>query len=361
MKKIILITLFAFGTISAMQQTNLEPFKDRDMLLSREEADFIYLASHNDLKRVKELSELVDINVKNKKGSTALHWASFRGYFDIVFFLLSRNAKVDIRDKQRKTPLQWACGNGNTAIAQILLNCKADPDLTDEKGDTALHWSIFNFHNDCAKKLIEFNAEINCQNNEGITPLNTALIVGNEEMTNFLLQKKAELLSDKLKRNPVHCAVWGNNVNCLTYILKALSQKEKNDFINGRDFDGETPMHYAATSVNWKIALELIKHGSDVNLQCYHKQRTPLHIVLRNLKGTKIHAESIDEYMKKQNNRFDINQALDFIEALKTSNKLDVATKDYAGMSLFDCIEHIHFDNSSEKSALINILFNLKK
>lgn len=363
LKKVFLIVFLAIGQLSSMESPyknpGLETEQESDLLLSRNEADFIYSASQNNFEQVKKLSELVDVNVKNKKGSTALHWSSSNGYFDIANYLISRKkAQIDIRDKQRKTPLQFACGRGNGLIAKHLLNYNADPDLTDEKGDTALHWSIFNFHNDCAKKLIEHKAEINCQNNEGITPLNAALIVGNLEMTNLLLQKKAELLIDKSKRNPVHCAVWGNNLHCLKSIINALPADKKADFINARDFAGETPLHSAAVSGNWQMALMLIKHGADANLQCYYKERTPVHVILRNHKGTRIKAESINEYKKKNNSRLDTKQVINFIAVLKMSGNLDTTKRDYAGYSLFNCIEVMQFDTLAEKEDLMDILFN---
>ncbi len=357
LNKLFLTIFSCFGGINAMEQESYIT-SETGFLLSRNEADFIYLASQNDLESVKRLSGLVDIDVRNKRGSTALHWASYAGYFDIVNYLLKNDATVDVRDNNRKTPLQWACGNGHDTIAKMLLEYGADPDLADEKGDTALHWSIFKFHNFCAKKLIAHKAEINCQNNQGISPLHTALVAGNLEMVNILLENGAEFLTDKSKRNPIHCAVWGKNLDCLKAILGALTDSQKAELINAGDREGETPLHYAAVNANWRMALELIKNGADVNKQCFKIEHTPLHIVLRNHKGTRSNFQSIGEYMDKSKDFIlDNRKVITFIATLKMSGKLDTSITDHLGYTPFDYIEKMRFNSSDEKEALINMLF----
>lgn len=346
------------NSIQAMENNN------STNITSQGESNFIWAASHNDFAAVKELADKVNINAKDKRGSTALHWAAFKGHFNIVNFLLSKNAHIDIRDHQRKTPLQWACGHGRYEVAQLLLQYGADPDLLDEKGDSALHWTIFNFHNDIVQLLLDHNTEINCQNNDGITPLNTALIVGNQTAVKLLSDKNAELLSDKQKRNPLHCAVWGDNYECLELIIKKLPlhRAAKLSFINGQDREGETPLHYTKTSGGVSMALLLIQHGADCNIQCYLKERTPLHVLLRNHYGTKIHSESITEYIEKHSKRFTTRQVLSLIAALKTATEsaLDVTIEDASGLSAYDYLNIIRFDTPQEREQLIDILFNPK-
>ena len=356
---IIILTLFsAWGICSiAMENTSVRSGSP-GFELTRAESDFIWHASHDEIEQVKALvPEIENINIKNKKGSTALHWAASKGHFRIVNFLLSSGAQVDVRDRERKTPLQRAAGGGHTDSANLLLLYNADPDLPDEKGDTPLHWSTFNFHNTIVEKLISYKAEINCQNNEGISPLNTSLIVGNLQATQLLLDQKAEFLSDKQKRNPIHCAVWGANYDCLNAVLKALSPEEKLACINGQDRDGETPLHHSAQGADGKIASLLIKHGARINMKCYHKERTPLHVGLRNHKGSVIHAESIGQYMQKQRNRLSTAQLLTFIAALKTAPDLDTNALDHQGWSVHDCIERTRFDTPQERDALMDALF----
>ncbi len=354
---LILLSTFSISILPMERGVYLEPEKPV-FELTREESDFIWFSSQNNLEKVKELAGVVqNIDIKDKRGSTALHWAAYRGNVNIVNFLLSRGAQVDIRDKTRKTPLQWAAGHGHYDITTLLLNYNADPDLSDEKGDTALHWSTFNFHNDIVEKLVENNAEINCQNNEGITPLNTSLIVGNMPAAKLFLDKNAEFLSDKQKRNPIHCAVWGNNYDCLKAVIEALPAEKKSSLINGQDRQGETALHYAAMqSAGGKMAFLLIKHGAQVNIKCYMKERTPLHVCMRNHKGSLIHAESIDQYRQKYSNRLSTAQVLNFIVALKTAPDLDTNMLDYQGLSVYDFIEKTRFDTQQEKDALKDVL-----
>lgn len=330
--------------------------------ITRDESDFIWEAGQGNLERVKELTYVIEnVDVKNKKGSTALHWAAFKGDIEMTKFLLSRHAYVNVRDKHLKTPLQYAASYGHDDIVKELLNYNADPDLADEKGDSPLHCAAFNMHDDIVQELITHRAEINCQNNAGITPFNTSLLTGNTWVAQMFLHAQADFLIDKYKRNPLHCAARagrGNRYGCLKTVIEALPAEKKLLFINGQDREGQTPLHYAAGFGSVQNVLLLIKHGARVNMRDYIKERTPLHGCLRNHKGAAIHAESIDEYLNKQDHRLSNASVLNVIAALKTAPDLDVNTFDCKGLSVYDCIDRIHYDTQQEKDAIMDAVFN---
>ena len=45
-----------------------------------------------------------DVNIINKKGETAIFWASYHGYDDIVKLLLEKNANPTVKTKKGITP-----------------------------------------------------------------------------------------------------------------------------------------------------------------------------------------------------------------------------------------------------------------
>src|SRR5947208_179758 len=47
-------------------------------------------------------------------GSTALHWAAYRGDLGVVAMLINRGAEVNARTKFGRTPLHWAAINGDS-------------------------------------------------------------------------------------------------------------------------------------------------------------------------------------------------------------------------------------------------------
>lgn len=76
-----------------------------------------------DLKRVKEIvaADAGQLTVRDTDDSewTPLHWAVFRGYKDIVEFLLQTwRVDVNARDKKGQTPLDWVA---TTEIRKLLL------------------------------------------------------------------------------------------------------------------------------------------------------------------------------------------------------------------------------------------------
>ena len=325
-------------------------------LLSKEESDFVWSASQNDLERVRLLAAQVDPNVK-KNGTTALHWAASRGYLGMVRFLLSGKANVDVRDFSRKTPLQWASGMGHKEIVAELLSNGADPDLPDINGDVALHWASYNKHNDIVQDLIQHEAEINVQNNQGITPLHTNLIVGNEKGTRLLLQNKALLLSDKQNRSPFFFTTWGNNFESFKALKEATSPPELFKLVNQRNKQGETPLHSAALSGNAQLVEELVACGADVNVSCYQKQRTPLHVCVRNIQGSLVHATTEDMYQDKMQKRLSPSRVVSVVQALKTNPDLNLTAVDEQGWTVYDYIAKngSNIDEQSRERILKNL------
>lgn len=74
--------------------------------------DITYLAKEGDYDKLKEVLEgdvyVVDINIQDENGFTALMWSSFYNDIGTVKYLLNKGAKVDIRDKDGNTALTWA-------------------------------------------------------------------------------------------------------------------------------------------------------------------------------------------------------------------------------------------------------------
>ena len=64
-------------------------------------------------KHRKEIVELLiakgaDVNVKDKQGSTTLHWAAYHGHKEIAELLIAKGANVNAKTKIGRTPLDAA-------------------------------------------------------------------------------------------------------------------------------------------------------------------------------------------------------------------------------------------------------------
>lgn len=66
------------------------------------------------------LEKGANIEAKNKKGKTALIWASCNGHTTMVQLLLASGARKETMDNYGKTALDWAEENVRTAVVALL-------------------------------------------------------------------------------------------------------------------------------------------------------------------------------------------------------------------------------------------------
>lgn len=98
--------------------------------------------TRTDLKRVAELllRKGANPNMRDKNGTTPLHWAAIHGLSDLVSTLINAGTTVDAQNKLRQTALMCAAHKGYAYIMQQLLIANANANLQDHMGRTALFW-----------------------------------------------------------------------------------------------------------------------------------------------------------------------------------------------------------------------------
>ena len=79
----------------------------------------------------------VEINLQDKRGSTALHLAAFKGNKEIVQLLIDKGANINLQDKQGSTALHWAELQGHKEIVKLLIDSAVDTNATNNNGYTA--------------------------------------------------------------------------------------------------------------------------------------------------------------------------------------------------------------------------------
>ncbi|KAI5998788.1 ankyrin repeat-containing domain protein [Pisolithus albus] len=137
-------------------------------------------------------SELVgagaDVNKRNDKGLSPLHYAASKSRIDIGKFLIQRGADINARDKANQLPLHRAATTGSTGFITLLLNppqgstvSKPRLNTGDRVGNTPLHLAMDSAHAQAAVLLIEAGADRSRTNLEDLTPENVDGVGGEEQ------------------------------------------------------------------------------------------------------------------------------------------------------------------------------------
>nr|WCB87145.1 CPPV334 ankyrin repeat protein [Cooks petrelpox virus] len=147
----------------------------------------------------------VNVNIKNAKSKTFLHYAIKNNDVDIVKMLFDYGADINIKDNNGYYPIHIATRSNSYKIIETLLEEGADVNVKDNYGNTPLHNVTKYGDYDCIKLVLEYTNKINNKCNNGITPLHNAILYN---------KSAVELL-----------------INNFT--------------INDTDVDGYTPLHYA--------------------------------------------------------------------------------------------------------------------
>ncbi|XP_070176175.1 uncharacterized protein [Littorina saxatilis] len=104
----------------------------------------------------------VNINIKDNKGMTALHWACAAGRTATVRLLLQQDdIDVNAACDDCLSPLQLACMLGKIDIAQPLLLHNADVNMSGALGLTPLHFACLPSHLDVVHLLLQHGTDVN--------------------------------------------------------------------------------------------------------------------------------------------------------------------------------------------------------
>jgi ankyrin repeat protein len=111
-----------------------------------------------------------DVNLKNKKGMSALHLAAHFGHLEVVKALLRCRADPDAREKRGLTPMMCAASNGYVDIMKLLRDAGGNINGKDNEGRTPLmHAYIRNQGLMTAAKMVVAGARDHMADNTGKT------------------------------------------------------------------------------------------------------------------------------------------------------------------------------------------------
>lgn len=128
-----------------------------------------------------------DVDVQNKEGCTALHYASHKARG--VKLLLAAGADPNVRDVDNITPLIMAASEGFDEVVKSLVKAKCDVNVQNNSAKkTALHILAWKGHSDCINDLILGGAEVNIYDKFYHTPMWYAVKNKRYEVVKLLLR-----------------------------------------------------------------------------------------------------------------------------------------------------------------------------
>lgn len=139
------------------------------------------------------LKHVVDINVPDKDGMTAIHKAILGKKQAIFNFLLRESANPFIRDKDGATLMHYAVRTASTQMIKILLLYNVDINLQDHDGWTPLHLAVQSGRTDIVRLLLIKGADKNIKNRDGLTALDICLHSGRDIRTYELIKLLKQL------------------------------------------------------------------------------------------------------------------------------------------------------------------------
>lgn len=176
---------------------------------------------------------ILDMILKN---SEVLPLAFGYGHIDLANFLLDRGIDINIKDKKGRTALHHAILNRRGEEVRYLLERGADIDSQDQEGKTALHLAIENNERELVKYLLEKEAYFDIKDKLGKTPLYLVTEKDDVETIKILLEKGASLeAGDSLVNSIPYMAAVSDRSHAVEFFLKNGDSRVRYEMLRGFD------------------------------------------------------------------------------------------------------------------------------
>ncbi len=140
------------------------------------------------------LDHHADVNAAQPDGSTALHWAAYRGDARTAALLLAAGAHPNVATGTGMTPLLLACQAGNAQLVKLLLDAGANVSQTLAHGETPLMMAARTGSVPVLQLLVAHGAKVDARERlRGTTALMWAAANSNTDAVKFLISKGADV------------------------------------------------------------------------------------------------------------------------------------------------------------------------
>ena len=210
----------------------------------------------------------LDINARDWRGRTALHWAARNGCTDAIDMLLQQSQiNFGVKDHRGYTPLTYACQERHLGTMKRLMR---DPRSLFELVSSSIESFRCRYSIDSRKyrtPITQILQDLQGEGKRRLADVHLALMI--------VLAAKPDLeVRDPDSELYLNRVIKTINSRMLQDILRAGTD------LNSRDYNGKSFIHKAIKAVDGDILQNLLRVGIDVTSQGY-KGKTPMHELLR--------------------------------------------------------------------------------
>eukprot|EP01125_Pyxidicula_operculata_P018546 TRINITY_DN6599_c0_g1_i3.p1 TRINITY_DN6599_c0_g1~~TRINITY_DN6599_c0_g1_i3.p1 ORF type:complete len:2657 (+),score=665.91 TRINITY_DN6599_c0_g1_i3:42-8012(+) len=179
---------------------------------------------------------------------TAMHVACQSGNLDCVKLLVEHNVDIEPKDNKKRTPLIHAIIDGHLKVVSYLLSVGADFESCDSSQNSALHYAAGYGWIEILKYLVHVGASPNKFNDWKTTPLGISLLKGHVHCANYLLDVKGVdvNIKDDEGKNLISQLLSNGVLNPTTVKQIKYLVESKGANITDTDVHGYTPLHHLA-------------------------------------------------------------------------------------------------------------------
>ena len=192
-----------------------------------------------------KLIPITNVNVQDKEGMTALHFAVVNGLIDAVKLLL-QNDKIDVSLSHRfgMNAILWAAHDGHLDIIKLLVeDGRSNIQSVDDEQWTPLHHAVMRNNVEILLYLISKGADVNAKQIEGMTPLHYAATMGFINSIE-VLQRSPSIDMNPQDEGGLTPLLWAAQTNHVEAIQKLMEDPRTNPSI--ADNEHANILHWAA-------------------------------------------------------------------------------------------------------------------